>query len=195
MPAIEPHAKATYSSQTEVDKDHVCQFVAEDVEIQEGRLAKAGEEPTRVQDETDGEVEEGLRAPELLPEGSALGSGEIVNLGIEKGDGGNGTERNESQGTEDAEAAAASAQFRLDVFRVRNGGLNGGQSPAPPDPLIGALMGASVGRLQRLAQSRSLGATVACQPRPLELQILSPPRHAVREIANNLENLKDFGSA
>lgn len=194
MAAIETNSESTHLSEAKIDEHHVGELVPKDVEVKEDWLEEAREEPTCIENETDGEVEKRMGAPKLLPEGASVRGGNVVNLGVEERDRGDGAEWNKDQSCDDAETTSSEADLGLNVLRVCNGRLYGGQSSATPDALIGSLVSTAVGPLQGFAEGRALCATITRQPRPLQLQILSPPGHAMAEIANILEKLKEFGS-
>ena len=96
-------------------------FVSQDVKVEEGRLKEPGQEPAYVEDEADRKIEEGVGAPELLPEGEAVaGITQGVEVGIEEGDGGDETEGEEGKASQDAEGAGGPAQLLLGIMGIRD---------------------------------------------------------------------------
>ena len=88
MTSVQADTEAAHTSEAGVNEDDVGKFVSQDVKVEKGRVKAPGQEPAYVEDEADRKIEEGVGAPELLPEGEAVaGITQGVEVGVEEGDG------------------------------------------------------------------------------------------------------------
>ena len=114
MTSIQTDAESAYPPETEIDEDDMSQFVSQHVEIEKERLEEPGEEPPRIEEETDRKIEKGAAAPELKPEGDAgPGFTGSMEMGIEDGNGGNEAEREQGQARQNAKGAREPSQLCL----------------------------------------------------------------------------------